>query len=465
MHKISFLNHLRTVSVICALSLVTAQAMADEKEKNAKEMPKIGANAQTFDLANGLKVIVIPDHRAPVVTHMIWYNVGSADEPASQSGVAHFLEHLMFKGTKNHPGDAFSKTIAERGGVENAFTSRDFTAYYQNIAKQHLGLMMDYESDRMTNLILNDKVVAPERDVVLEERRLRIENDPASQLDEAMNAMLFVNHPYGDPVIGWNHEIHDLNKDKAIAFYDRFYTPANAVVVIAGDVTTGEVKKLAEKTYGKIKQRAEISPRIRPQVAPLHVTRKIIKRDERVTQPSLHREYLVPSYTTANDNEANALVILADILGGGKTSRLYQDLVVQRKIATSVNLWYGGSALNKTTLAIVATPAAGVSLEALEAGIDDVLTKIVSDGISDEEVEQAKHKMIADTIYAQDNQKSLANAFGSTLTTGGTIEDVQNWPSAINSVTKQQVLDVAQKYLKADQAVTGYLLGSEEKKL
>jgi zinc protease len=223
---------------------------------NASEVTQdeivIAPNLERFVLDNGLEVVVIPDRRAPVVTHMLWYKVGSADEPEGQSGVAHFLEHLMFKGTEDHPDGEFSKIIAERGGQENAFTSYDYTAYFQRVAKEHLPLMMEMEADRMENLVLSDAVVAPERDVVLEERRDRVESDPGSRLREAMNAITFVNHPYGSPIIGWQNEIEALNKDAAIAFYDRFYTPNNAVLVVAGDVEPATVLDLTQDTYGKV---------------------------------------------------------------------------------------------------------------------------------------------------------------------------------------------------------------------
>ncbi|MDP4593178.1 MAG: insulinase family protein, partial [Beijerinckiaceae bacterium] len=210
-----------------------------------------------FKLDNGLEVLVIPDHRAPVVTHMIWYRNGSADDPLMKSGIAHFLEHLMFKGTHKHPKGEFSDMVAELGGQENAFTSYDFTAYYQRVPKEHLQVMMDFEADRMSNLVLTDEIVAPERDVVLEERRMRTDNDPGQQLGEEMNAALYAHHPYGTPIIGWNHEIEQLGRQDALDYYGRFYTPENAILIVAGDVDEASVRSLAEATYGKIPARGE----------------------------------------------------------------------------------------------------------------------------------------------------------------------------------------------------------------
>src|SRR3954449_12236551 len=211
-----------------------------------------GPEVSSFALDNGLDVVVIPDRRVPVVTHMVWYRNGSADDPLGQSGIAHFLEHLMFKGTDRHPAGEFSQVVSALGGQENAFTSYDYTAYFQRVAREHLETMMAFEADRMTGLVLEDAVVAPERDVVLEERRMRVETDPAAQLSEAMAASLFVHHPYGIPIIGWMHEIESLDRDNALAYYRRFYTPENAVLVVAGDVTADEVVRLAENTYGRV---------------------------------------------------------------------------------------------------------------------------------------------------------------------------------------------------------------------
>ncbi|MCI0467830.1 MAG: insulinase family protein, partial [Beijerinckiaceae bacterium] len=215
-------------------------------------------------LANGLDIVVIEDHRAPVITHMIWYRNGSADDPLGKSGIAHFLEHLMFKGTKNHPRGQFSELIAGLGGQENAFTSNDYTAYFQRAAKEHLGVCMEYEADRMKNLVLTDEVVTPERDVVLEERRMRTDSDPAEQLGEAVQAALFTQHPYGRPIIGWEHEIESLGRADALAYYDRFYSPDNAILVVAGDVDASGVIELAEKYYGSIPGHREALRRFRP---------------------------------------------------------------------------------------------------------------------------------------------------------------------------------------------------------
>ena len=407
----------------------------------------IAPNLESFTLDNGLQVVVIPDRRAPVVTHMIWYKVGSADEPEGQSGVAHFLEHLMFKGTHDHPNGEFSKMVADRGGQENAFTSTDYTAYFQKVAKQHLPLMMKLEADRMENLVLSDEVVTPERDVVLEERRMRVDSDPGSRLQEALNSITFVNHPYGSPVIGWQSEIEALNKEAAIAFYDRFYTPNNAVVVIAGDVDVDAVRKLAQETYGKVARRAEPGERLRPAEPPLAGERRIAVSDPRVRQESLSQIWIVPSQTTGEGRTPEALDILSYILGEGPSSRLHKALVLDQEAALSAGAYYQGSALDNGRFGLYAVPRPGYTLEDMERLIATELQKLLETGVTEEEVERARNSMVASAIYAQDSQSGLARLFGGALTTGQTIENVQTWPSQVQAVTPEDVLDAARTYL------------------
>ncbi|WP_297586978.1 pitrilysin family protein [Roseibium sp.] len=407
----------------------------------------IAPNLESFTLDNGLQVVVIPDRRAPVVTHMIWYKVGSADEPEGQSGVAHFLEHLMFKGTSNYPDGAFSRMIAARGGQENAFTSTDYTAYFQRVAKEHLPLMMKLEADRMENLTLTDEVVAPERNVVLEERRSRVDNDPGSRLREALNAITFVNHPYGSPVIGWQSEIEALNKDSAIAFYDRFYTPNNAVVVIAGDVDVGTVRQLAAETYGTVARRAEPGPRIRPTEPPLSGERRIAVSDPRVRQETISQTWVVPSQSTGIEQTPEALDVLAYILGEGPSSRLHKSLVLDQEAAIGAGAYYQGRALDNGRFGLYAAPRPGYTLEDMERLIGIELQKVLDAGVSEEEVERAQNSMIASAIYAQDSQSGLARLFGGALTTGQTIEGVQTWPSQVKAVTPEDVVSAARSYL------------------
>ncbi len=431
------------------VSLSESAAMAD------------GPAIASFRLDNGLSVVVIPDHRSPVATHMVWYRNGSADDPPGKSGIAHFLEHLMFKGTKAHPKGEFSEVIAELGGQGNAFTGNDYTAYFQRVAKEHLGVMMAFEADRMTGLALTDEIVAPERDVVLEERRMHCDADPGAQLNEAVQAALFTHHPYGKPVIGWGHEIEGLNKADALAYYQRFYTPENAILIVAGDVEPDEVRREAEASYGKIKPRGAAPERQRPQ-EPAPVARRLVElHDEKVDQPSWQRCYLAPSARTAAPGESEALEVLAHLLGGGQTSLLYRALVLDQKIAVVAGAHYMGTALDETRFYLYAMPTPDVTMQALDAAIDAVLAKLIKDGVDPGGLERAKTRLVADAIYAQDNQAMLARWYGSSLATGLSMDEIRHWPTRIEAVTPDEIIAAAKKHLDRRRAVTGYLLGAE----
>ena len=419
---------------------------------------RFAPSAQEFSLANGMQVVVIPDRRAPVVTHMVWYKVGSADEPPGKTGIAHFLEHLMFKGTPTHPNGDFSRIVAEKGGQENAFTSTDYTGYFQKVAREHLGQVMELEADRMSNLVLGEKETAAERDVVLEERRSRTDNDPGSQLSEEISASLYRSHPYGRPVIGWEHEIKALNRADAIEFYDTFYTPNNAILVVAGDVTAAEVRKLAEATYGKLARRAEPGARLRAIEPPQRAARRVTLTSPRVEQETIRRVYDVPSSTTAVGNEAEAFDVFAQLLGGGATSWLYRTLVVDKKIAASAGAWYSGTALDNARFGLYAVPRGATGLADLEGAIDAAIADFIASGVSEKDLERAKTGLIAQAVYAQDSQSSLARVFGSALATGATIADVQEWPDRIAEITAEDVIAVARKYLVPERSVTGFLV-------
>jgi zinc protease len=408
-------------------------------------------------LDNGLQIVVIPDHRTPVVTHMVWYQNGSADDPPGKSGIAHFLEHLMFKGTKAHP-KGFSDLVAELGGQENAFTAYDYTAYFQRVAKEHLATMMGFEADRMMGLVLTDDVVAPERDVVLEERRMRTDTDPAQQLNEAVQASLFPHHPYGTPVIGWGHEIETLDRSDALTYYERFYTPANAILVVAGDVEAAEVERLARETYGRIPGREKPPRRFRPQEPEPRAHRLVTLADPKVEQPAHERVFLVPSYTTGAPGEAEALEVLTHFLGGGHTSLFYRELVIARKLAVAVGAYYMGTSLDATRLWIYAMPTPGTSLDDLDRAIDEVIARVADNPIDETDLNRARTRLVADAIYAQDNQASLARWYGASLATGLTIDDITRWPERIEAVSADDVQNAARKWLDKRRAVTGFLL-------
>ncbi len=440
------------------LALIAASALA----ARASADPMV----THFTLGNGLEVVVVPDHRAPVVTHMIWYKVGAADETPGKSGLAHFLEHLMFKGTATNPANKFSQEVAAIGGQENAFTSSDYTGFFQRVPREHLKEMMAFEADRITGLVITEEVVRPELNVVLEEQNMRIANNPNSRLAEQMDAALYLNHPYGRPVIGWRPEIESLDRDDALAFYRRFYTPNNAIVVVAGDVTSEEVKADAEETYGEIAPRADIAPRRRPREPLQEALRTVTLADARVEQPSVNRYYLAPAQTTAKPGESEALEVLAHILGSGVNSRLYRSLVVDQRVALNAGAYYSGTALDYGKFGVYGSPQSGKTLHDVEAAIDAVLAEVSEHGITADELDLAKNRLIADAVYAQDNQATLARWYGAALATGETVDMVRDWPDAIRAVTADAVRDAARTWLNRQASVTGYLvnnLQSEEK--
>ncbi|MBX3596054.1 MAG: insulinase family protein [Rhizobiaceae bacterium] len=416
----------------------------------------------SFMLDNGMQVVVIPDHRAPVVTHMVWYKVGSADEPPGKSGIAHFFEHLMFKATKNHPAGEFDRKVAEIGGDGNAFTSDDYTAYIQTVSPEALPTMMAYESDRMRNLVLTDDVIGTERDVILEERASRVDNDPGALLAEEVDATLYQNHPYRIPIIGWKQEIEQLNRTDAVAFYDRYYAPNNAILVVAGDTTAERVKELASQTYGRVARGPDIAARQRPQEPEQNTSRTVTLTDARVSVPSFSKRWIVPSYRTAAPGEAEALDLLSEILGGGTRSRLYQRLIVEEGTASSAGAFYQGTMYDETAFGVYGAPQGADGLATVEKAIDAEIARIVKDGVSADELERAKTRFRRSVIFARDNSTGMANLYGSSLATGSTLKDIEEWPQRIEAVTPEQVQAVATKYLVPGKSVTGYLLPEAE---
>ncbi len=448
---------IRTATTVAAIGLAAALAAAPAFAEEARPAPPvIGPNVSTFTLANGLEAVVIPDHRAPVVTHMVWYKVGAMDETPGKTGIAHFLEHLMFKGTEAHPEGEFSKVIADNGGNENAFTASDYTAYFQRVAKEHLGLMMEFEADRMANLRLTDDKVLPERQVILEERSMRLDNEPSAILSTSMDAVLYLQHPYGVPIIGWREDMEGLDREDAIAFYDRYYTPNNAILVVAGDVEPDEVRALAEATYGKLPRRVEPVRPEHPRPGLIETPRFVEFADPRVKEENILLKWVVPSVTTGEPGTSEALDVLSEVLGGGSSSRLYRQLVVEKKVATAAGAYYRGSSRGDASFTVYAVPAPGVTLETLRGAILDVLAETAKSGVGADEVVRAGQRLLAGAIYAQDNQATLARIFGSALAIGQTVEDVQQWPARIEAVTAEAV-NAAAGRLDPARSVTGYL--------
>lgn len=418
----------------------------------------LNVEVANFKLANGMEVVVIPNNRAPVVTHMVWYRVGSADEVSGKSGLAHFLEHLMFKGTTKHPPGEFDRFIDINGGEGNAFTTRDYTAYFQRIASDRLALMMELEADRMQNLVLTDENVLPELSVVREERRERTDNDPSALLGEQVDAAMYTAHPYGKPVIGWMSEVAKLTREDAMAFYRAHYTPANAVLVVAGDVTPEQVKVLAEKYYGVLKNTFTPEPRVRTAEPDPIASRRVTLVDARAASPVMQRSYLAPSYATANGREALALDLLADILGNGTQSRLYKNLVVDQKIAAQAAAWYSGDQLDSGTFGVYGAPNPGADVAKVEAAIDAVLADILKNGVTQKELDRVRNQAIAERVYTLDNQAALARMAGVALTTGLSARSIFDRDIDIEKVTLDDIRQAAEKYITLKRSVTGTLL-------
>ena len=447
------------ISVSAALTLALLVVASLAPQRAYAQTTLTSAPPATFTLGNGLQVVMIPDHRTPVVTQMIWYKVGSADETPGKSGLAHFLEHLMFKGTSKHPAGEFSQTVLKVGGNENAFTSSDYTGYFQRVPREQLSKMMAFEADRMTGLILKDENVLPERDVVLEEFNMRVANNPDARLTEQIMAALYLNHPYGRPVIGWRQEIEKLDREDALAFYKRFYAPNNAILVIAGDVEAKDVRPLVERTFSDVAAQPAIpAQRLRPQEPVPAAPRTVTLSDPRVEQEGLRRYYLVPSSTTAAAGESPALDVLAQLMGGGSNSYLYRALVIERPLAISAGAGYQGTSLDPSQFSISVSPKTGVEFSQIEQAIDGVIADVTQNPARAEDLERVKTQLIAAAIYAQDSQATLARWYGGALTTGLDIDDIRNWPDRIRAVTAEQVRDAAQKWLEKNRSVTGYLI-------
>ncbi len=421
-------------------------------------LPAVAAEVTTATLDNGLEVVVIEDHRAPAVVHMLWYKTGSADEPPGVSGVAHFLEHLLFKATDDAESGEFSRVVAENGGTDNAFTSFDYTAYHQRVAADRLELLMQYEADRMNDLQLTQEDVETERQVILEERSQRVDSEPGAIAQEQMRAALFLNHRYGQPVIGWRHEMEALDMEDVLNTYDLWYSPNNAILVVAGDVEPSEVIAMAEEHYGAIPAEPELPERVRTQEPPQLAARHVTYEDPRVSQPYVARSYIAPERDAGDQETAAALVYLAEILGGSSfTSVLSRKLVFEQGLALSAGAGYGGTALDDTTFGLSVAPRPGVSLEEAEAALDAAIEEFLAEGVDPAQLERIRTQLGASEIYALDSAEGLANRYGAALATGLTVADVEAWPEVLQAVTAEDVLAAAQEVLDPRSSVTLYV--------
>lgn len=414
-------------------------------------------NPTTFTLDNGLQVVAVENARAPIVVHTLWYKVGAADEPPGKSGVAHFLEHLMFKGTPTVPSGRFSKIVAANGGSDNAFTSQDYTAYVQRVASDKLELVMRMEADRMTNLRLTDEKAAPERGVVQEERRQRTANSPSAQLYERRRAVTYLRHPYRIPVIGWKREIDELTAEDALAFYRRHYAPNNAILIVAGDATADEVRRLAEKYYGAIPRRP-VPRRVRPQEPDQLAAKRITMKSPLVRVPSVSITWRAPSFAAGETRHAYPLLLLSDILGGGSTARLHRRLAIEEKAASGAGAGYLGTALDMGEFSVSASALAGGDIVRIEALLREEIGRILQHGVTEAELARSKRALLAGAIYARDGLRAAPRVIGRALTTGRTLADVEAWPERIRDVTAAAVLDAARAVFVERRSVTAVLL-------
>jgi len=425
-------------------------------------LPGQAETVSDFTLDNGMQVVVIEDHRAPVVVHMVWYRVGSADEPAGHSGIAHFLEHLLFKGTDDMAPGEFSEVVEAQGGNDNAFTSWDYTAYHQRVAADRLGLMMQMEADRMRDLVLSEADVLTERNVILEERSQRTDSSPGALLGEQMQAAQYMNGRYGVPIIGWRHEMEVLSRQDALDFYAANYAPNNAILVVAGDVTPAEVLKLAETHYGPVAPSSDIVSRDRPAEPPQLAERRITLADARVSEPYMRRSYLAPERNPGDQRQAAALTYLAELLGGsGTTSVFARALQFDSNVAVYSAAFYDGTSVDPGTFGVLVMPQPGVTLADAEAAMDGVLAGFLEEGIDDADFARLKTQIAAAEIYARDDTEGLARQYGEALAVGLTLQDIADWPGILQSVTEDEVMAAAQQVLNRRNAVTGWLTTEE----
>ena len=425
-------------------------------------IPAQAADPISFMLDNGMQVVVIEDTRAPVVVNMVWYRVGAADDPMGQSGIAHYLEHLMFKATDTLATGEFSDVVEANGGRDNAFTSWDYTAYHQRIAADRLELMIRNEADRMVNLRLDLSDWLPEREVILRERGQTLESNPDRQFGEQMRAALFQNHPYGRPIIGWRHEMETLDDQIATDFYRRHYAPNNAILVVAGDVSAPDVLAMAQTHFGPIPALDTLQPRLRPTEPPQLAERRVIMRDARVAQPYVNRLYLVPPRRSGDQRQAAALQLLGFILGGSaQTSVLERSLTYDQGLTLTAWAGYNGLAVDHGTFSLGAMPVAGVDLQTAEDALDAALAAFIETGVDADQLERVRQQVRASAVFERDSAGERANAIGAALTVGLTLQDVEDWRQLLETITAEEIVEAARS-LDRTASVTGWLMGETE---
>ena len=416
------------------------------------------AEIQEFKLSNGMKVIVQEDHRAPVVVSQVWYRAGSLDEVNGKTGVAHVLEHMMFKGTKRIPAGQFSRIVAAAGGKENAFTGTDYTCYYQQLEKSHLPLSFKLESDRMANLVITDEEFAKEIKVVMEERRWRTEDKPQSKVNEQFQSTSFNAHPYSRPVVGWMNDLENMTAADAREWYNTWYAPNNATLVVVGDVKTQEVLKLAKQYFGAIKPK--VLPARKPQTEPAQIgeRRVVVKAPGKL--PYLMMGFHVPTLHSATESkpataeqawEPYALDVLSGVLSGNDSARLNQKLVRETSIAVEVGAGYDTTARGREALfELVGTPAEGKTVAELEAALTTQIELIKTNGVTQQELDRVKAAVIAADIYQRDSMFYQAMQIGQLETMNYSWRLLKEYPEKLKAITSEQIQAVAKKYLVKD---------------
>ncbi|MHB8166063.1 MAG: M16 family metallopeptidase, partial [Sulfuricella sp.] len=414
------------------------------------------AAVHEYKLANGMKVIVKEDRRAPVVVSQVWYRAGSMDEFNGTTGVAHVLEHMMFKGTKAVPAGEFSKIVAAAGGRENAFTSRDYTAYFEQLQKSRLDLALKLEADRMHNLVISPKEFAKEIKVVMEERRLRTEDKPQALVYEALMAAAYEAHPYHHPIIGWMNDLENLTDNDARNWYRRWYAPNNATLVVVGDVKPEATLKLAQRYFGSIKPAA--LPQRKPQVEPVQRGIKRVSVKAPAKLPYLAMGYHVPPLRDPDkDSDPYALEVLAGVLDGNASARLNQSLVREQQIAVSIGADYDLISRGPAMFMLDGSPAEGKSVAELETAIRGEIAKIKQDGVTEEELQRVKAQVIASQVYQRDSMFYQAMLIGEVETAGLPLNTLETRLAKLKEVTAAQVQDVARKYLIDDHLTVAVL--------
>ncbi|MBI5659710.1 MAG: insulinase family protein [Nitrosomonadales bacterium] len=421
-------------------------------------LPAFAAHAEVFEqtLRNGLKVIVKEDHRAPVVVQQVWYRAGSMDERTGSTGIAHALEHMMFKGTRSVPKGEFSKRIAAAGGRENAFTSSDYTAYFQQLHKSKLPLAMKLESDRMRNLLLSEVEFGKEIKVVMEERRTRTDDQPHALLNEKLMAAAYQEHPYQHPVIGWMNDLQALGASDAKAWYQRWYTPNNATLVVAGDVKAAEVFALARRYYGVIPARKMAARRNFGEPPQLGAKRIVVKAPAQL--PHLVMAYHAPALRDpAQDWQPYALEVLAGVLDGNDSARLNKTLVREQQIASSAGAGYDSTSRGPGMFVLEGTPSEGKSVGELEAGFREQVARLVNEGVSEEELKRVKAQVTASEVYKRDSLFYQAMQIGQMESIGLSHKNIPLILQKIREVSAQQVQEVAREFLKDDNLTVAVL--------